>query len=533
MAELKKYEDEAPKVSIISVVGAFRTGKSFLLSTLLRYLKQCDEGKEPGENWMSQPGDVFSEGNQEIADAESGFGWRSGSDRMTTGIWMYNKPFIRKLPSGEKVCLLLMDTQGMFDFKTTKELTAAIFGLSTLISSYQIYNIAKQIQEDKLQQLHYFTEFSRVALKEFELAQQRREQNNPKFKADVKPGPPFQTLDFLVRDWQNFADDEDIAKCLEEMPAVLKAAMETDVQDDGTRESIKSAFHQVKCFLLPHPGTKMTKKQFSGTLSDIENNFIKLLEIYVKRVCDEGVVAKQIQGRCINASALDMYIRAYAAVFKEGKLPKAYTLVQAISTTTNLCAKDDALKMYKSYLNNVMNANSYMDPEKLEAAHTECRDGALDKYDQAACFGEEEFIKATRAELIARLDEAYSEAMEKNKLKMHASLEKYILPLLVAVGAFFLDWISDYVCDAWSDTCRKLSRNFALLYYCVAIVLIYEFTKIYRTTGSGASVVMGATALFQGATVKFKEIQDLIQKKLQQISEDPKNNPHAAKSKTQ
>lgn len=46
----------------------------------------------------------------------------------------------------------------MFDFKTSSELTASIFGLSTLISSHQIYNLSKQIQEDKLQQLDYFTQ---------------------------------------------------------------------------------------------------------------------------------------------------------------------------------------------------------------------------------------------------------------------------------------------------------------------------------------------------------------------------------------
>ena len=79
---------------------------------------------------------------------------------------MWDQPFARILPeTGEKVAVVLMDTQGMFDFQTSKELTAAIFGLSTLISSYQVYNLAKQIQEDKLQQLHYFTEFSRVALR--------------------------------------------------------------------------------------------------------------------------------------------------------------------------------------------------------------------------------------------------------------------------------------------------------------------------------------------------------------------------------
>lgn len=34
----------------------------------------------------------------------------------------------------------------MFDMKTAQMLTAAIFGLSTLISSYLVYNVEKRIQ---------------------------------------------------------------------------------------------------------------------------------------------------------------------------------------------------------------------------------------------------------------------------------------------------------------------------------------------------------------------------------------------------
>ena len=39
---------------------------------------------------------------------------------------------------GEKVAILLMDTQGMFDNETTMNLTAQIFGLSTLGSKQYI-----------------------------------------------------------------------------------------------------------------------------------------------------------------------------------------------------------------------------------------------------------------------------------------------------------------------------------------------------------------------------------------------------------
>jgi atlastin len=78
---------------------------------------------------------------------------------------MWKEPYYRTLPGpkGEQVAVLLMDTQGMFDSRLTQMLTACIFGLSTLISSHQIYNVQNRIQEDNLQHLALFTEYGRVA----------------------------------------------------------------------------------------------------------------------------------------------------------------------------------------------------------------------------------------------------------------------------------------------------------------------------------------------------------------------------------
>ena len=59
---------------IISIVGSFRTGKSFILNAFLQYLKY---GKPyPGEN---------------------GFHWAYGSNSHTKGIWMWNTPIDYKL----------------------------------------------------------------------------------------------------------------------------------------------------------------------------------------------------------------------------------------------------------------------------------------------------------------------------------------------------------------------------------------------------------------------------------------------------
>jgi atlastin len=70
------------KVCVVSVAGAFRKGKSFLLDFFLRYLNR---GNNRGDDWIG-------------ADDEplTGFHWKGGSERDTTGILMWSEPFVFK-----------------------------------------------------------------------------------------------------------------------------------------------------------------------------------------------------------------------------------------------------------------------------------------------------------------------------------------------------------------------------------------------------------------------------------------------------
>jgi atlastin len=185
----------SPKIAVVAVVGAYRTGKSFILDLLLRYLRYHDDvasGRRPAFDpassptataaaaagnplpaWIAAAGDTLeaftppetdpeavarSAANSETAalKAPNGFAWRPDQQRTTTGIWMYGRPFKRKLASGEEVAVLMMDTQGMFDMMSTQQGTATVFALSTLISSYEVYNIQNRLGEDNLQHLNFF-----------------------------------------------------------------------------------------------------------------------------------------------------------------------------------------------------------------------------------------------------------------------------------------------------------------------------------------------------------------------------------------
>merc|ERR1719330_1533722 len=141
-----------------------------------------------------------------------------------------------------------MDTQGAWGAEMTKEQSATIFGLTAVISSKQIYNISMQIQQDKVENLAFFMNFAQDALR----------------RVDDKSAPsnhkPFQSLDFLVRDWANFEDEWTMEQCREQMQQHLNRHVDpSQIVDNSTAEAMQNMFDRIGCFCMPHPGLKIQK----------------------------------------------------------------------------------------------------------------------------------------------------------------------------------------------------------------------------------------------------------------------------------
>ena len=58
-----------------------------------------------------------------------GFSWKSRTKRDTTGIIMWSDVFLHLNEYGEKLAIVLMDTQGLFDIKTSSVKSSSIFAL--------------------------------------------------------------------------------------------------------------------------------------------------------------------------------------------------------------------------------------------------------------------------------------------------------------------------------------------------------------------------------------------------------------------
>ncbi|XP_063387506.1 atlastin-like [Cydia fagiglandana] len=377
-------------VVVVSVAGAFRKGKSFLLDFFLRYLHHKYNLGDSGD-WMG------------AEDAPlQGFSWRGGSERDTTGLLLWSQPFKATLSNGEKVVILLMDTQGTFDSESTVRDNATIFALSTMLSSVQIYNLSQNIEEDDLQHLQLFTEYGRLA-------------------AQSSVGKPFQRLQLLVRDW-SFPYDHPYGaaggKQLLDKRLEVHEGQHEELQ--ALRRHVASCFDQLACFLMPHPGlTVATNPHFNGKLADISPEFKESLRQLVPSLLSpDRLLPKSIQGQPVRARDLLLYFKAYINVFNGTELPEPKSILEATAEANNLSAVAEARDVYDTVMEDVCGgAKPYLPPRRLDDEHRRARDKALHAFHAKRKMGGDELASTYEAQLIKELEEQYQQLKAHNEGK--------------------------------------------------------------------------------------------------------------------
>jgi len=495
---LKKVPKEA-KVGVVSVVGAFRTGKSFLLTLILRYLRFKTNFDEVGdEKWLEAEG-ALKEGNEnegvssDSSSSAESFHWRAGRRRMTTGISVWSEPF---LLAEDNTALLLLDTQGLFDNETTMGLTSCIFGLSTLMSSFQIYNVANRIQEDNLQQLALFTEYGRMAV------DQSREE-----EGESRP-PPFQRLEFLVRDWPLFEDGQSDEEMEASMAAYLEEVFAERKADDlaFTREQIQACFQDISAWLLPHPGFAVTKLKYDGSTDQIDGLFKRSVSRFLDGVFSKGVAPKKINGQELTATELGNYVKAYVGMFSDGaRFPQATTMLEATATANNKNSKDRAFEVYNDVMDRACGTHkdaTFLPQDELATTFSKAEKDALAVFDAKANMGRRAAVDSTRADLRADILKAKSHYKLMNDARnpfLNAHL--YALPLAVAACAWLVRKVTDTVCpDEGSfvaQTCN-VAEDFLHEVYMLILFAVLAYVA-FKTYGLSSHLKKIALVAFEAA----------------------------------
>uniref|UniRef100_A0A673GSQ6 Atlastin-3-like n=1 Tax=Sinocyclocheilus rhinocerous TaxID=307959 RepID=A0A673GSQ6_9TELE len=373
-------------VVVVSVAGAFRKGKSFLLDFMLRYMY-----RKPGQDWLGQENEPLT-----------GFSWRGGSEPETTGIQLWSEVFIVRKKDGSEVAVLLMDTQGAFDSQSTVKDCATIFALSTMTSSVQIYNLSQNIQEDDLQQLQ------KTLMRSYFL------------HADSNLSCP-QSLMFLVRDWSfpyeykyGFKGGSDfLDKRLQ-----VKPTQHEELQT--VREHIYSCFTSISCFLLPHPGLKVaTSPAFTGQLCDVAPEFKEQLhELIPNLLKTDELAVKEINGNKVTCRGLLEYFKAYIKIYQGEDLPHPKSMLEATAEANNLAAVASAKDQYYKNMETVCGGDlPYVAPDSLEEKHHFFLQEALHLFSSTKKMGGRDFCYRYQEQLEGELKELWESFSKHNESK--------------------------------------------------------------------------------------------------------------------
>ncbi|GJN10091.1 hypothetical protein PR202_ga28154 [Eleusine coracana subsp. coracana] len=116
-------------IAAVSIIGPYRSGKSFLLNQLLSL--SCNKG----------------------------FGVGHMRDTKTKGIWVWGAP-VELDVDGTKVSLLYLDTEGFESVGKSNVYDDRIFALATVLSSVLIYNLPETIREADISKLSFAVELA-------------------------------------------------------------------------------------------------------------------------------------------------------------------------------------------------------------------------------------------------------------------------------------------------------------------------------------------------------------------------------------
>ena len=349
-------------VAVIIINGALRTGKSFFSNFIIRYLKNIKNAHTD-----TQDTDILKDY----------FTSRRGADIQTLGVWALDEIFVHN-----DMAIVLMDTQGIFDQELNQAMTIALISLSTIVSSYQIYNLDKRIQEDHLCNMAYFSAYSDLV----------SNTNNTKLG---------QTLCLLVRDWQNFENNFDLDRCADETEKYKNDFLHDigtmDTVKIDTRKKIYDTYDNIVVRLCPHPGHLVTEGKFSGRLSEVREDFKIHVDHIILQILNELKPKRLSSSQSLTCNELPLYMKEYVTLYENVRdsLPEAMTILE---TTEKICqenARSKTVQIYKDKMIIIMKSRS-MTKEDVEAWHESCIRDAHRYFNKMYILGKDEDIKNIR-----------------------------------------------------------------------------------------------------------------------------------------
>ena len=216
-------KETSKNIGIISLVGKYRTGKSFLLNRVLLNREQSP-----------------------------GFGVGPTIKPCTKGIWIWSHPLIiSNSHCKEPFPCFLIDTEGLGAYDEEVNHDSKVFLIAILISSLFIYNSFGTIDENAINSLSFVLNLSKTI----------KLRNNSINDNESELAEYFPSLYWLLRDFSLKLEDHDgnvitEKQYLEYALQQIKGSSEIIEEKNKVRSLIRTYFPERDCFVMVRPVEK-------------------------------------------------------------------------------------------------------------------------------------------------------------------------------------------------------------------------------------------------------------------------------------
>ena len=295
-------------LSVLSVTGPYRSGKSFLANLIMNNM--------------------------------SGFKVGATINACTKGLWVWGKPI--DLDNGKKLLIIDCEGLGSVEKDRTHNIDMKIFTLSVLLSSCLIYNTKHAISEDKIEELSNVANLS----KRINISKDMKENLKLDY-ADFFPELIWVLRDFSL-DKGNLSAKDYLEECLKNVDIDNIEGGETK---NISREIIRKNFKKRDCYTLVMPTTNEIKLKNldNEPLSSLRPEFISQVEKMIQSI-KNTILPKKINNIELDGEALFGLLQTYVESINNEENP---VILSALENVLLSKAKNISEKVYEVFKDNI------------------------------------------------------------------------------------------------------------------------------------------------------------------------------------
>ncbi|KAL1430874.1 hypothetical protein MTO96_014732 [Rhipicephalus appendiculatus] len=237
---------------------------------------------------------------------------------------------------------------------------------------------------------------------------------------------PFQSLMFLVRDWQ-FEKPYGLEGGRPLLEKRLKGPQKQDKELRKLRRKLSKCFTETRCFLMPHPGLRVSQEGFDGRLSHIDETFkLHLFEFVRLLLNPDNLLPKEINGRKVTCQELFSYIKVYVKATKRGLLEDPSQMLQATHAGSCRVAMDKYVEFYTTSMIPLWDTSPGADSDTMRVFHDELSEVAHEMYWTAPKMGGVVQAQRYSKKLLKRMNAAfnvYGDCLKEKKPFINAAFQ--------------------------------------------------------------------------------------------------------------